>query len=161
MTIIGIDQSFTNTGICIKNSDEYTFKVHSTVPDKEDLLEKFKRAKQIALRILEDIRDFDVTDVRLEGLAMGNIKGNSSRDLSILQGVIVTHILDHYPDMPIKIITPTSVKKYATGKGNSPKDELFNCLPENIKEILMGYPKTKGRLDLCDAYWIANFEDNK
>lgn len=161
MIVLGIDQSLRATGLCIADGKSIEFEVISSKANKEDVFEKFKTSKHIADRIIKICETHQIEKIHIEGLAFGGNANNSNRDLAGLQYVIVTHILDHYPDMPIKIITPTSVKKYATGKGNSPKDELFNCLPEHIKDILMGYPKTKGRLDLCDAYWIANFEDNK
>jgi Holliday junction resolvasome RuvABC endonuclease subunit len=157
MKILGIDQSFSCTGICLKDGDDHVFSTISTQPNKEDPLEKFKRAMDISETIVNLILDASVAEVNIEGLALGRAIGNSNRDLAILQGIIVSDIMKKCNIEP-NIIAPTSLKKFATGKGNSPKDMLFECLPDDVKEYLLTKPKSKGRLDLCDAYWLANFK---
>ena len=157
--ILGVDQSFSCTGLCLFDGNEHIFSTIQTVPDKEDKLEKFKRAKYIAKEISELCMIHGVTDVRIEGLAMGKAIGNSTRDLAGLQYVIVNELMENHPEISITIITPTSLKKFATGKGNAKKDGMFESLPENIQDVLIGYPKTKGRFDLADAYWLAMFKE--
>ena len=156
--IMGLDQSFTSTGVCINSENGFDFRVIPTVPDKEDPLEKFKRAMFISDAICDMIKEQNVDKVNIEGLALGRAIGNSNRDLAILQGVIVCDILKKFSGLNINIVVPTTLKKFATGKGNAPKDMLFECLPDDIKENLSKIPKSKGRLDLCDAYWLSVYD---
>lgn len=159
MVVLGIDQSLRSTGLCIADGKSIEFEVISSKANKEDVFEKFKTSKHIADRIIKICETHQIEKIHIEGLAFGGNANNSNRDLAGLQYVIVTRILDRYPDMPIKIITPTSLKKFATGKGNSKKDLVFEALPEDIMERLLEYPKTRGRFDLADAYWLAVFEE--
>jgi crossover junction endodeoxyribonuclease RuvC len=157
MVVLGIDQSFTSTGICVNSDGNFEYKVIATVVNRDDPLEKFKRAMIISETIVDLIAKNNVNIVNIEGLALGRAIGNSNRDLAILQGIIVSDIIRKCNIEP-NIIAPTSLKKFATGKGNAKKDILFECLPDEVKEHLMTFPKTKGRFDLCDAYWLSNFK---
>ena len=87
---------------------------------------------------------------------MGNVKGNSSRDLAILQGMIVCNVLKLIDDNNVDVVSPTAVKKFATGKGNAKKEEMFEAITdEKDKALVERYKKTKGRYDVSDAYHIG------
>lgn len=151
---LGIDQSFTNTGLWWEDG----FKVIQT-KKTDDPLDIYLRAIHIADEIETTCGDLSIREVVIEGLAMGGVPGNSARNLAMLQGLIVDRLLGINVD--VKIVAPTSLKKFATGKGNSPKEMLYECCPDEVKAQVDNIPKTKGRMDLVDAYWLYRFEQTK
>lgn len=161
MKTLGIDQSYTSTGVCIRywRTEECTiFPPISTECNKEDPLDYMKRATIISKKVMEIIENVGgVNALIIEGLAMGGVPGNQARNLSGLQFLIITKVLEEYPSIDIKVIAPTTVKKKATGSGRGKKEELFDALPLEIKEEIGKYKKTKGRYDLTDAYWLSTF----
>jgi len=154
--IIGIDQSFTKTGIWIldQNKDTVFYGTISTAKSDGSVLEKVKRAVIISEDIIELCKRFDVSSIVIEGLGFGLSNSNATRDLGGLQFIIIENLVKNgFSD--IEIVAPTSLKKIATGSGKAKKNELFDALPDHIKEILVDIPKSKGRSDLTDAYWLA------
>ena len=115
----------------------------------------FYRAQQVADELLYICDMFDPDIVALEGLAFGSV-GNATRDLAGLQFTIVNH-LRKQGGMTVKIYSPQSVKKMATGKGNAKKAELVNHLPTDVRAMFdkLGVKKTTGLMDLTDAYFIG------
>ena len=154
--IMGIDQSFSCSGVVIFEDDIMI--QHSTIKTKKTDGSLFQRGLTIFKEISELITLYDVTLINIEGLAFGNIRGNVSRDLACLQGIIVTMILDKY-NIVCKIIPPKSVKKFATGSGKASKEDMINSLPDEILTLFKesGHKKTTGLSDLSDSYWIGKF----
>lgn len=160
MSTIGIDQSFTSTGLW--SSDTNNHRIISTKPmNKKDQLEVFKRARYITNEIISFIIEEgdQIENVNIEGLSFA-ARGDATRNLAILQGYIVDNLIHFHRPLNISIITPTSLKKLATGNGRSDKDNMFECLPDDIKEVIGSISKSKGRSDLTDAYWLANVKSN-
>jgi len=157
MRILGIDQSYTSTGIVVLENGKMIYS-ERFVSDKER--DRFGQAYEIALHIASVYDKFAPDIVALEGLAFG-MKGNATRDLGGLQFVIVCH-LQEVKKQPVKIIAPLTVKKFATESGRAKKEEMIESLPKNIlKEFEdMGLKKTTGLADLADAYWIAKTVEN-
>jgi crossover junction endodeoxyribonuclease RuvC len=154
--VIGIDQSLVCSGICITDGTNHEFHRIETKKDGTDAMTNFKRVRVIADTILDLCKQHDISVIAIEGLAMGNIAGNSNRDLAGLQYIIIdTLIANGLTD--ITIIPPTVVKKFASGKGNCKKPIMFEFLPESVQEELLNYPKTRGRFDIMDAYFIATY----
>jgi Holliday junction resolvasome RuvABC endonuclease subunit len=93
--------------------------------------------------------------VALEGLAFSKM-GNATRDLAGLQFSIITY-LRYVCQYKTLIISPNTVKKTATGKGNAKKEEMYEALPQEVKNLFkdMNLKKTTGRYDLTDSYWIG------
>lgn len=103
-------------------------------------------------------------NVCIEGVANG-ASGDATRGLAGLQFLIMSKFLDEQEDdfmemkepFAIDVVPPTTVKKFATDNGRADKDEVFESLPDEVKARFAEYPKTKGRYDLADAYWIAMY----
>lgn len=156
MKVLGIDQSLTSTGICLMEEGKvlalYRF---CTEPDKTDPYRTFKRIRFLSGKIHALVQGMDGLDkVVLEELSYGS-NGSSTRDLAMLLGAIVRVL----PNVPIAV-SPKSLKKYATGNGNSKKEQMHEAIKEvdlDIYEAIGNYPKTKGRYDLADAYWLAHY----
>ena len=159
--VMGIDQSYTSTGIFIafNDEDEFAGKIITTSPDKENPLQMFDRSRYVADQIVELIHEHNVGRVVIEGIAMGNIKGNSNRDLAGLQFTIINAIKLAYEDgVEIEVVSPTMLKKFATGKGTASKVEMFEATPMGIQEGLQSqFKKSAGLYDVVDAYWLCMF----
>ena len=156
MRILGIDQSYTSTGIVVLEDDDVVYAERYVTDDKRD---KPDRALEIAKRILEVVQEQYPFLIALEGLAFG-MRGDATRDLAGLQFVIVCMLREH--DRDCIVVAPNTVKKFATGNGRCEKIEMYDCLPDNVKTLFdnMGLLKTTGRYDLTDAYYIAKTASN-
>lgn len=129
--------------------------IHCEKHITDKLEDIFKRSWDVASRVRKLCKDHNVTVVAMEGLAFAG-KGNATRDLAGLQFVIAVaaRFLD---GLQLELYAPGTIKKLATGKGNSPKDMLVDVLPAHIRAEFdaLGVKKTTGLKDLTDAYWIA------
>lgn len=103
-------------------------------------------------------------NVCIEGIA-ASASGDATRGLAGLQFLIMSKFLDEQEDdfmelkepFAIDVVPPTTVKKFATDNGRADKEDVFEALPSEVKEKFSEYPKTKGRYDLADAYWISMY----
>ena len=159
MRILGIDQSFTKCGLVILNEEDEVldFKIISADNKKDKFDQAFDIATMIGLYCMEHEPNIIV----LEGLAFG-MSGNATRDLAGLQFTIVNH-LRHRGYSKIKIVSPKTIKKHATGNGGATKQELYECLPNVVQSLFeeRGYKKTTGRYDLTDAFWLAQYVNDQ
>lgn len=173
----GIDQAFGHTAIVAKidlaNEEGFYMthqKVIHTEPDKESHLEKFHRARYIAeqlnqfmAEIFEEYKQQEtVWCFAIEGLSHGSFgkAAAANRDLAGLQYVVINS-LNHFPEDKSYIVAPKALKKYATGIGNATKDQMLEMIEKYdemfYENVLMNTPKTKGRFDLADAFWLAEY----
>ncbi len=151
---MGIDQSYTNTGIVIV--DKLDQLCHAALISTNNSADKPARAWQIAEQILALTKKYKPDKIAIEGLAFG-MRGSATRDLAGLQFVIICLLRYAKVIEDVQIVSPLTVKKYATGSGKAEKIKLIEALPKQIRETFdeMGVKKTTGLADLTDAYWIA------
>jgi len=154
---IGIDQSYTSTGLIGLDDNQHIIaqEVISSLKCDGDY---FTRAKVVSESVANKINQIDqYTDhqikVACEGLAF-SLRGHTLQNLAGLQFMIVNAIREEGFD--VKILTPSTVKKNATGSGKATKQDMFDSLPENVQKMFETIPKSQGREDLTDAFWIAN-----
>jgi crossover junction endodeoxyribonuclease RuvC len=154
---IGIDQSYTSTGLVglDHNGRVITQEVISSLKAEGDY---YHRAKIVSESIAAKINTIDqYTDhqikIACEGLAF-SLRGHTLQNLAGLQFMIVNAIRQEGFD--VTILTPSTVKKHATGSGKASKQDMFDSLPEKVQEIFGKVSKAQGREDLTDAYWIAD-----
>lgn len=155
--ILGIDQSFTSSGICIMDMEE-NIVLHETINTTDADGDIFDRCLKVIDRLDELALMFRPVRIGLEGLAFSKF-GNATRDLAGLQAAIVTHLRYRKPNQSknLEIISPNLLKKYATGSGSADKNKMYDSLPAEPKAVYSAYKKTKGRSDVVDAYWIAKY----
>ena len=156
MVYIGIDQSYTSTGYCVVDQDVIEFGTIKT--DPTDSI--YRRAGHAADEIIDLINKYPEANVSIEGLAFG-IRGSATRDLAGLQFVILDRIYNHTRIENVQIITPKTIKKFATGSGGSTKKkvtkkDMFDSLPEETQALFKTqYKPTNGLYDITDAYYLA------
>lgn len=110
--VLGLDLSLTATGVAYPDGASHTYAVKTKGCD---------RLRTIRDRLLTDCMTEEPTYVAIEGPAFGRPQGMHA--LGQLAGVI--YLALHEAGQPYVLITPSTVKKYATGKGNAPKAEVL------------------------------------
>lgn len=160
--VLGIDQSIRATGAFVSHFNKHSV-IETEKNQKDDHLDVFFRSQWISKEILSLIIEYEVTHVSIEALPMKMASGASFKDLAALQGIIICDILRSGYIEPEKIflINPATLKKYASGKGNANKQDMFDSLPEEYKTAFGSVPKSRGRYDLTDAYFLSRFIEDK
>lgn len=155
MRILGIDQSYTSTGVVIFSDINKIEKVMIISSNKKD--DVFKRSWDIANTICDIAVLEKIDKIGIEGLAFG-MRGDATRDLAGLQFMIV-NLLQFTKGFKVSILPPTTIKKFATGSGRAKKDEMYDSLEDEVKDIFKanGFKKSKGLYDVTDAYFIAKY----
>ncbi len=159
MRVMGIDQSYTSTGIVIleKNNEEDDLQyVYAYVYKSKKQYNKFVRAYNIATYCLKIAKEYQIDHIMLEGIAYNGL-GNASRDLAGLLYVLVT-VLGIVERFPLTLITPTQLKKHTCRNGHASKQMMIARLPDDIYikfRHVMGYTERHGLSDLADAYHLA------
>lgn len=156
--IMGVDQSLRQTGVVVAEGKKVVYYgIINSEPKYATILGTARRCIHIANSLAEIRAEYRVSTLNLEALSFGS-RGNATRDLAILLGSIVTK-LDKFV---WQVVPPTTLKKFATGKGNASKEEMLDAIREYNPEFylqLLEIPKTKGRYDLADAYWLSQYKE--
>lgn len=157
--LMGIDQSFTGCGVVVLDKDGKLIESALYVTDKK--LSVFERSWDLFCQLFQLAVKHQITHIAIEGLAFA-MKGNATRSLAILQGVLVTNLqyLKEFqgnanPIISVELVSPLSLKKQTTGNGKSNKEEMIKATPE---EILIDWKKqfpAKQINNLADAYHLA------
>lgn len=156
---LGIDQSFNSCGVVVLNEKKKIIEATTIKSSKEQDI--FDRAWFIADQLSSKfITKYVPEVVGLEGLAFSKF-GDATRDLAGLQFTIVNYLRQRheYVNGELIIVSPNTLKKFATTKGNAKKEQMVDSLPKNVLESFQkqNYKKTTGLYDVTDAYWIARY----
>ena len=142
---VGIDLSLRGTGMLLLN-EKYEIIEQELISTnaKQDTEE---RILEIAdkLSFIKNIKNLKTLSI--EGLAFG-ARGQRMLELAALHYYI--RIMFYDEKIPFKVIPPTVIKKYLTGKGNSKKDLM----------LMKAYKKWGVEFEddnLCDAYCLARY----
>jgi len=185
MIHVGIDYSMTCPALCIYSGgvlhDPNNFKFHYLAPNKKyegvfqngfitghiypDWTTPEQRFDKISDWVLSCILKSCPSDtglntpmhVTIEGYSMGS-KGKVFH-IAENTGLLKYKLWKNH----IKFDTPapTSVKKFATGKGNSNKERMYECFEASTGwdiENLIGGKRDKNPVsDIVDAYWMCMY----
>ena len=155
MIVCGIDQSTSSTGITVFSKDKKVIAVELIrVPSRKkgQLIPIENRILSVLNQIEEVIIKYNCSYVFLEGLSYTR-SSTSARPLAGLYYGILMRLLQL--NIPYKTFPPLSVKAFAL-KGNSSKEEIFEKVPSEIKELFLQKTKSKSSLfDLSDSYFIG------
>lgn len=143
MIILGIDPSLSSTGICPMNGE--TGEAGETVaiqPDSvgQERLSTFRQEITNIIAMRSNVHAF------IEGYAFG--ANNQREALGELGGVLKLVLYD--AKIPMVIVPPKTLKKFATGNGNADKISMGVSL---MRELGLEYPTS----DQTDAHWLALF----
>lgn len=152
MITIGIDQSISSTGVVVFSDDSMIHHELIQIPPVKGMIEKVRKIKTIAEECVRIVKEHNPEMVYIEEIAYAGM-GDAAKDLAGLFYAILVYFEQNgikYTTVNIK-----KLKKSATGNGNANKQDMFDSLPDDIKEIFGSVPKTKGRFDLTDAFHMA------
>ena len=135
MRTAGIDLSLTSTGVSI---DENVFAIRSKLRGHERLIE-------IRDELINKLVNSKVEIVALEGYSFSS-RFSHAHSIGELGGVVKVALAE--AGIKLVIIPPTNRAKFATGRGNAPKDEVMAAVLE-----MHPIDYQPGLDDLCDA-WI-------
>lgn len=162
---MGVDQSLTQTAVVIyeviyNHANERHIKevVHCQVIKTKKLqddwlIDAHARSVQVAEQIFRIADEHRPDILVVESPSLGS-SGRATRTLPFLLGMILSAFTE------FQHVPPSTLKKYATGSGNADKDQMVDALKEVSPQFykdLMSMPKTTGRYDLADAYWLADY----
>jgi len=115
MRVIGLDLSLTHTGYVIRDNDKY---LSGTIkPKSKGIKRLYFHYKEIKKLLQYGRPDF----VIIEGYAYSPHQGRSF-SIGELGGII--KFMFYCNDISYLVVAPTTLKKFATGKGNAPKSEI-------------------------------------
>ncbi|PSL04156.1 Holliday junction resolvasome RuvABC endonuclease subunit [Haloactinopolyspora alba] len=134
MNVLGIDPSLTATGVCLPDGKTYTMKSRLKGDD---------RLESIYLRLLVDVEDHWPVDLAvIEDLP---VNAKSAGLTGMAQGVIRMALAS--AGVPVARISPATLKKFATGKGNADKTAMLAATPDQ-------YRGSFGDDNQVDAWWL-------
>lgn len=156
MNYIGIDQSYTSTGIVILDDKKNLIDCNILSTVKTDDI--FKRSWELSESVIQEVSKYPEAKLAIEGLAF-SMRGNATRDLAGLQFSIINKI-KFILNRDITIVAPPTLKKSATGSGKAAKEEMIAALPPDVLEVFTkdkNWKKSRGLTDVTDAYFLARF----
>jgi len=110
------------------------------------------------------IKESDI--IAMEGMSYAS-PGNSKVDIAILTGILRSTIIRKVSDSKFSVYSPSSVKLFATGKGNANKMQMLESfiwenieLAKIVKDNWSTFMNKKGEIlspltDLVDAYFVG------
>lgn len=153
-TVMGIDPSLTRTAVAVIQPGLVTLRDFPTRGTKGDtLLQRGQRLNRIAAAVTDMIREVAPIDlIVIEGPAHGQVTG-SHHDRSGLWWRLVADAQVGGIDI-VAEVTPTALKTYATGKGNTGKDEVMLAVARRYAPVCeVANNDQADALALADAGW--------
>jgi len=176
MKIAGIDYSMTSPSICIFDTEtpEFTFancklnfltqlkkydvKFKNITGEYFEYENDMERYDHISSKFIDIVLLNDVERVFIEGYSMGS----RGRVFNIAENTGIFKYKLWQFQIPVMIIAPTVIKKFATGKGNSDKQKMQDSfeLESDLKlkhEFNMTEKQWNPSSDIIDSYYICKY----
>jgi Holliday junction resolvasome RuvABC endonuclease subunit len=172
MKICGIDYSLSSPAICVHEGKEFKYSncqfyfltsvkknatsfgnIHGTL--MEEYIHECQRYDFISDWAMNIIKDSD--KIAIEGYAYGA----SGRVFHIAENTGLLKYKIWQNKKPLEIITPSHVKKLATGKGNADKKMMYDAFVDetsvNLQQIISPNKKDIGSpvSDIVDSYYVC------
>lgn len=175
VSILGIDYSYTCPAVCYSTPTAWSWFVNYRKPGKpyppldrvhwsrSTARTEVDRYLELASWVVDIITQTQPTAIVLEDYAFA--ANGRITQLSENVGVLKALCQMHHPTYPIYVVAPTTMKKFATGRGNATKDDIWaacvrrhpwmkswarKCHP---KATRIGSPVA----DMADAYFLAAY----
>jgi crossover junction endodeoxyribonuclease RuvC len=141
---VGLDLSLSATGyFIIKDDDINDFGEIKTKPNQFTCT--IERVEYIADEIINKLKPYDVKFILLEDYFTGKQQGTVIQ-LAILGTIVRYKLLNN--GYSFLTVAPTQIKKFTTGKGNVPKDNM-------LKAVFKNYNFDTSSNNIADACAIA------
>ena len=123
MRIVGIDPSFTRTGVCIFEGENYSF--FSLSSDKRQ--NTFARQKRILNDVCIKLKKYDIVTIEEFGVSARFSPSGKFCERIELCGMLKLCI-PKITKLPWLSITPSMLKSFATGKSTSHKEDVLEAI---------------------------------
>ena len=154
----GVDYSLTSPAItkvvedtwhsyCMGKEESNDYVTVSKYPDFFSQTYRRRRLADWAISVLT----FDRGLVMLESYAFG-ARGDAVTKIAENGGVLKHEMLNY--GIPFETVPPTTIKKYATGKGNAKKLDMYDAFVERTGVEVDHF---KAWSDIVDSYFIAMY----
>lgn len=175
-TILGIDYSYTCPAVCVlrDGSSPHWYvnykKTGKPYPDMPMIDWAISIASSEVMRYIE-LAEWVVTIARreqpdviiLEDYAFG--ANGRLTQLSENAGTLKVKLFEHLPHIPLRVVAPTTMKKFATGRGIATKDDVWMAFTERMPEAkpwpTCCHPKathiSSPLSDIADSYFLAYY----
>lgn len=176
MVFAGIDYSLTSPAICVHEGDEWDYKncqfyymvkrdklLHPEkqfnaylYPSYDRDEERFAKLSNWSIGIIEK---HNVTHVNIEGYAFGAV----GRVFQIAENAGLLKYAVYKKGLESHVHAPTVIKKFATGKGNAKKENMYDAFFSetgvDIREKIgiISVKQWNPVSDIVDAYYIAKY----
>lgn len=158
---VGIDLSFSATGICVSNKKFDRVSTGIISSRKDDSL--FDRVRYISQEIRNYIASQVVKGTKIKCIAIEQLAygSRSHRQLQIayLHYRVRVDLMEWYvkefkADCPLYVVPPSTLKKFVTGKGNCKKNVMLKCCYQN-------WEFDTNDDNICDAYCVCRYAVTK
>lgn len=130
MKVTGVDLSLTSTGLAVIVDSSAHVARYRTTTAGADVTARHLRVLRIADEVREWCTGADL--VVIEGPSYGSTTPHQ-HDRSGLWWLAVHRVLG--AGLPLAVVPPTSRARYATGKGNAPKDGVLAAVVRRYPEV--------------------------
>lgn len=148
MRSLGLDLSLVHTGVALLEDGKQVLRTGiKTKPTKEKRpIDEIKRIQSIVDSIMEIVNEHNPDVVVLEGIAFMSRNSTALAQLAALNYMIRAELMKK--GIGFLIVAPTSLKKFATGKGNAQKDEVMLAVYKRWGVSILDNNE-------CDGYVLA------
>lgn len=173
--VIGIDYSVTCPAVCWTDGKQTRWWVNYKLSGKPyvDLPTvqwsisreetEVGRFLELARWVCAIVREITPTHIVLEDYAF-SAHGRITQ-LSENAGVLKAKLYEQFPRIPLHVVAPTTMKKFATGKGIATKDDVWAAFiarePHTTEWAKLCHPRaikiTSPIADIADAYFLAHY----
>lgn len=124
--VAGVDLSLTSTAVAAKSLDSpdiHVLRIRSSGSKSDTLAQHITRMDTLALKVVNAVRSCSPYLVAIEDMRFGTTRDTSAHRRSGLWWMVAS--LLHHHQVPVIEIPPSTLKKWATGKGNASKDMVL------------------------------------
>lgn len=133
LPICGIDPSLTSTGICLgTDPEQFSIQCRGSKKRGDTVLDRVKRYEQLVADILGGLEKSRPALILIEEYAYSKNMGGQMY-LGEFGGILRWNLIDITPH--VIEVTASCLKKFATGKGNAPKDVVMAHVAKNTGRI--------------------------
>lgn len=147
--IAGIDLSLTSTAvsaISLADGSLELERICSAGKKTDTLVQQIERHNHLAERIVKSVLAHSPVLVGIEGMRFGSRQDSSAMRRAGVWWDVVSRL--HAEGLHIVEIPPTTVKKWATGRGNAGKPEVIIAAAKRWDQVTQD--------DEADAAWIGD-----
>lgn len=131
--ILAIDPSLTNTAVVLGDAVSYRLMTFSSKNLGDSVVSRVQRCEQLVSSVIEMAQTHEIEAIFIEGYSFGS-KGSGIYQIAEYGGLLRWHLVDLTER--IFEVAPSTLKKFATGKGTGPKDMVAAHLAKRYGVLL-------------------------